>query len=493
MFRAVWLILLARCCLEGLIGNIAYAEEESLYLEKRKALVLENALLGFDHEISLTEKEERASRKLEEYKERVLKHVSFAESFLARKEPLESTELYSFLKKMPKGGLLHVHSSSFLHTKWLIKNIATLPDCYVYLGGDGAFLKGSFHFFEKGKAPHGFFSIAKLLEDLPNGEEFLVSLLQPRFQSLSTDSLWVELEAWFTKIWGLVHHKPAFKKYYYDTMMELIEDGIDYMEFRLLDSVLYHLDGTEEGAESMVKMLLEVKEEVQKQHPMFDFNVIFTQFRGMSEAMAFQQLEKAYFLRSCYPDFIIGYDLVGEEDLGKSTLDSAKTFLQAGKLAKKYQIDLPYYLHDGESNDPSNQNLYDAILLGSKRIGHGLNLFRFPVLIRKMKEEKICLEICPISNQVLGYVKDLRIHPSLGYLKQGVPSVLSSDDPGLFDYHGMTPDFVEAVMAWDLSLKALKQLCFNSIVYSGLSKEKKEKALKHWQMRWNAFIDEYQK
>ena len=36
---------------------------------------------------------------------------------------------------------------------------------------------------------------------------------------------------------------------------------------------------------------------------------------------------------------------------------------------------MPYFLHAGESlNSIDNKNLYDAILLDSQRIGHGLNL-----------------------------------------------------------------------------------------------------------------------
>jgi adenosine deaminase CECR1 len=58
-----------------------------------------------------------------------------------------------------------------------------------------------------------------------------------------------------------------------------------------------------------------------------------------------------------------------------------------------------------------NLNLYDAILLGTKRIGHGFNLALHPHLIEIVKKEKICVECCPISNIVLGYTKDLRTHP----------------------------------------------------------------------------------
>jgi adenosine deaminase CECR1 len=53
---------------------------------------------------------------------------------------------------------------------------------------------------------------------------------------------------------------------------------------------------------------------------------------------------------------------------------------------------------------------------------------------------------------------------------------------------GLSYDFWEAFIAWDLDLKALKKLALNSIRYSGMTKQEKEKAYKIWQNRWNKFI-----
>ena len=67
---------------------------------------------------------------------------------------------------------------------------------------------------------------------------------------------------------------------------------------------------------------------------------------------------------------------------------------------------------------------------GPARIGHGLALVRHPLLMEMARDRGIAIEVCPISNQVLGYVGDLRAHPAVAYINAGIPVVLSPDDPG---------------------------------------------------------------
>jgi adenosine deaminase CECR1 len=135
---------------------------------------------------------------------------------------------------------------------------------------------------------------------------------------------------------------------------------------------------------------------------------------------------------------------------------------------------LPTFFHAGETHDRDCQNLHDSILLGTKRIGHGFQLFLFPYLQDLVKEKDICIEVCPLSNMVLGYTKDLRTHPVSVMLSKGIQASISSDDPGLFGYEGVTLDYVYAAGAWMLDLRDLKKLSLNGIKYASISEEKKK-------------------
>ncbi len=119
-----------------------------------------------------------------------------------------------------------------------------------------------------------------------------------------------------------------------------------------------------------------------------------------------------------------GFDLVEEEDRTNTNLFFINELLEARRKARSCNLTLPLYLHSGESNWTENENALDAILLGARPIGHGLTLIKHPLLMRIVKERGIAIEVCPISNQVLGYVADLRNHPAVHYINSGLPVVL---------------------------------------------------------------------
>jgi adenosine deaminase CECR1 len=179
--------------------------------------------------------------------------------------------------------------------------------------------------------------------------------------------------------------------------------------------------------------------------------------------------------------------LVEEEDRTHSNLFFAEDILAARRDAEARGLSLPLFLHSGETSRAQSENLYDALLLGTRRIGHGLALVRHPLLMEMARERGIAVEVCPISNQILGYVGDLRAHPAVAYINAGIPVVLAPDDPGVMR-HTFSYDFYQAFMAWELDLRELKQLAMNSLLHSAMDPEEKRQALAVWRERWAEFV-----
>ena len=119
-----------------------------------------------------------------------------------------------------------------------------------------------------------------------------------------------------------------------------------------------------------------------------------------------------------------------------------------------------------------------------------MTLTQTPFLMQLDKKANIALEICPVSNQVPKFILDLRNHPAVSYLNEGLGISINPDDPSIFQYQGVTHDFWEACMAWDLDLQALKQLAINSINFSGLTQVEKHRLHAVWDKQWQVFIAE---
>ena len=105
-----------------------------------------------------------------------------------------------------------------------------------------------------------------------------------------------------------------------------------------------------------------------------------------------------------------------------------------------------------------------------------------------VKDQNICVECCPVSNRVLGYVHDLRTHPTRSLLCQGVKVSISSDDHGFFCSPGVTLDYLVAFLSWSLTLNDMKQLCLNSIEFASIEEEHKTALKEFFTYKWNIFL-----
>jgi adenosine deaminase CECR1 len=395
---------------------------------------------------------------------------------------------------MPKGGALHLHTSSTAPARWIIDEGIREPGCCVCWPADcGDSIRGQLGFFRPGEAPAGYQSVQAVLTAEADFPQQLLELItiNESDAKLTSGSIWQKFNAIFQRVGGLLDYQPVFMKYYAAAFRTLLDDNVCYVELRAGFGELHDLAGNTWDAGDRARLLWDLRNEVRKTKPQFDVKLIYSGYRSMSAKAVWSQIEQAVDLRTAWAEhnFILGFDLVGDEDAGHRT----KAFLGDWVRLKAYlaqrQATLPLYFHDGESDWASDANLYDAFLLGSRRIGHGFDLFRFPTLQAGVKRNQVAIEVCPISNQQLRYVSDLRTHPAVGYLNEGIPCILSNDDPGVFGNDGLSYDFWEATVAWNLNLAALKQLAWNALYYSGMTEAEKSTAISHWQQAWNDWVE----
>lgn len=123
---------------------------------------------------------------------------------------------------------------------------------------------------------------------------------------------------------------------------------------------------------------------------------------------------------------IVGFDLAGQESDFPPALFAAE-FERLGKLH------IPLTVHAGEN--ASAQFVEDAVLiLGARRIGHALSLTDDRHLMERLREDRICVELCPVSNHQTSHFADPadefgRKYPLEEYLAAGIPVCLNTDNP----------------------------------------------------------------
>jgi adenosine deaminase len=135
----------------------------------------------------------------------------------------------------------------------------------------------------------------------------------------------------------------------------------------------------------------------------------------------------AEFVRSMGRCRIVGFDLAGHEpDFPPSLFTS--------EFERLSRLHIPMTVHAGENAGP--QFVEDAVLeLRARRIGHGLSVVEDPRLLARIREDDICIELCPTSNYQTnsGFSasgEGGRPYPLTQLLRAGVSVCINTDNPG---------------------------------------------------------------
>jgi len=120
----------------------------------------------------------------------------------------------------------------------------------------------------------------------------------------------------------------------------------------------------------------------------------------------------------------VSFGIGGDELRGPAHL-----FKDAYQYAKDAGLRLT--AHAGETGVADS--VRQALDIGAERIGHGIRAVDDPDVVRRLREERIPLEVCITSNVKTGATQSLDVHPVRQLFDQGVIITLNTDDPGIFD------------------------------------------------------------
>lgn len=118
-------------------------------------------------------------------------------------------------------------------------------------------------------------------------------------------------------------------------------------------------------------------------------------------------------------DGVCACDLAGAEALYQT-----EKFASVFALAREHKV--PFTIHAGEADGA--ESVRTAIAFGASRIGHGVRALEDKELLQLIKEKGIVLECCPISNLQTKAVENIKDHPIISYLHEGILATVNTDN-----------------------------------------------------------------
>ncbi|KAH8384700.1 hypothetical protein KR093_005649 [Drosophila rubida] len=461
----------------------------------------QGAILGND--IQLTDKEIKANEtimclKMEEYNRGVKDPNQFAPGYhiFERLHEIEKSPLFQLIRKMPKGGALKTHDTSMCSTKFLI-GLTYRSHLWACTVDDGCKIL-EFRFSKemptKMRHENGKWEKMDELRDRRGEVNMKKQLLQhfsmyPLSELQTNDKAWDHMMSIFSLLHGLLTYYPVWGEYYYNALKEFSEDGVQYVETRTLLNPLYCLGGNKLPVKETLQVYNEELRRFKADHPDFiDSKIIYSPLRHTTPENMGGHVKTCTELNKEFPKLLVGFDLVGQEN------EEYPLKMFVNELLKM-PSHIKFYFHAGQTNlygSPLDENIIDALLLGTRRIGHGYALTKHPLIMQLVKRFSIAIEVCPICNQVLQLGADYRNHPAATLIANDIPFVLSSGNPSFWRTKPLSHDFYMAFLGIaprNADLKFLKRTAKNSMRHSALTDEEKATAMQKWKSKWDEWID----
>ena len=434
--------------------------------------------------------------------------------FTLAKQRMETTKSWQIVRKMPKGALLHAHFDAMINVDWLIDRVLTTDGMVVQ--ADQSLTTAEMRKLGNIKLQYaeslstntpsiwsGDYRAKQLVplklaaSSFPEGglEGFkawlkgrcTITLEESLDHHHGLDAVWEKFKSCFPVLNSMIFYEPIFRASIQYLLHELADDGLRWVDFRMAFVFEYQREGCEKPEAGYKEFFRVFGEEVKKFQSTKDgenfwgCRFIWTPLRSSGKKQMVDSMKECISIKQAYPDLIAGFDVVGQEDMGRPLADLTPEFFWFRKRCLESGVDIPFFFHAGEclgDGDDTDQNLFDAILLGTRRIGHGFSLYKHPLLVEMVKQKKILIESCPISNEVLRLTSSIKSHPLPALLSRGVAVALCNDDPAILGHgkNGLTHDFWQAFQGWEnIGLEGLGSLAENSVRWAAFAPDQTTK------------------
>lgn len=178
-----------------------------------------------------------------------------------------------------------------------------------------------------------------------------------------------------------------------------------------------------------------------------------------------------------YKKGVVAVDLAGDE-----ASFPAELFRQLFEEAR--QLGLPITIHAGEA--AGAENVQVAITeLGAVRIGHGVRMLEDPEVVQLVKERRIPLEMCPLSNIQTKAVSGWDAYPIRSYLEQGIVVTVNTDNMTVSDTT-ILKEYEQLIEHCGFTLPEIATIIMNGVKAAFLEEEEKRLLVEQFESEFTA-------
>jgi adenosine deaminase len=244
---------------------------------------------------------------------------------------------------------------------------------------------------------------------------------------------------------SLMQAYESLRRIAFELAEDAARENVTYMEVRY-SPILHQEKGM--SLEQVVDAVLEGLREAERKYPI-KTGVIICAIRSFDRSMSLRLAELAVQYKR---KGVVGFDLAGREE-DNPAKEHAKAFYTIRKECINCTV------HAGEAYGPAS--IHQAIhACGAHRIGHGTRLYEDEDLMNFVRDHRIPLEVCLISNVQTKAVLRIEHHPFKKYLDHQLRVTLNTDNR-LISRTTVTDELWLAVQTWDLNFEEVKKIILN--------------------------------
>ncbi|TDW26002.1 adenosine deaminase [Breznakia blatticola] len=313
----------------------------------------------------------------------------------------------------------------------------------------------------------------ELLEQLAKEQDPSFALSKEEVENLvSVDDQCPDLKTYLEKFDFILKHlqsQDALKRATVDVLSQGAKENVCYMELRFAPT--FHLEKGLTIKKAIQAVLQGMKQA--KQQLGIESSLIVCLMRHESKETHDKVIQAVKEIRRRHN---VAMDLAGDEH-------AYPTIGFSEQIEKMYALKIPFTLHAGETGN--EVNVMDSIVLGAKRIGHGLAMSSYDEIKRFARSQKVMVEMCPTSNLQTKAIASLKEYPIKEFMNDEILVSINTDNRTV-SHTNLTREFEKLNEAFPVDVNMAMKITIDTIEAGFMDENTRARLLEKVQLAYQS-------